>query len=263
MGEITLFPSAAAPARHARICRLRRALFSRSRKIHGAPGRIRTDGLPLTKRPQRSIEARDYRHPEHADKEQENTLGHLASTSFSNLGSESDFNGRMQSWVFALDAVFEDHEAFDHWPGRSASVARLSGQLSHSVSNRPIWLAEAADPVIARSPTTQRIAGSRHGLSASFTSSQSASRPNTDCRGKSTSGCRPFLPVLEFGVRVGPRIGQAERIIQLAIRQQAGVGGDRGAAALQQTTVEIGPQSALIRFTRPVPHHRPGWSPTS
>jgi hypothetical protein len=29
----------------------------------------------------------------------------------------------------------------------------------------------AADPVIARSPTTQRIAGSRHSLSASFTSS--------------------------------------------------------------------------------------------
>ena len=40
-----------------------------------------------------------------------------------------------------------------------------------SVSNRPIWLAEAADPVIARSPTTQRIAGSRHSRSASFTSS--------------------------------------------------------------------------------------------
>jgi len=33
------------------------------------------------------------------------------------------------------------------------------------------WLAEAAKPVIARSPTTQRIAGSRDSLSASFTSS--------------------------------------------------------------------------------------------
>jgi hypothetical protein len=37
-------------------------------------------------------------------------------------------------------------------------AARFSARLSHFVSKRPIWLAEAADPVIARSPTTQRIA---------------------------------------------------------------------------------------------------------
>jgi hypothetical protein len=36
------------------------------------------------------------------------------------------------------------------------------------------WLAEAADLVIARSPTTQRIAGSRHSQSASFTSSSNS-----------------------------------------------------------------------------------------
>jgi hypothetical protein len=58
-----------------------------------------------------------------------------------------------------------------HWPGRSASAARFSGRQSHFVSKRPIWLAEAAEPMVARSPTTQRIAGSRHSLSASFTSS--------------------------------------------------------------------------------------------
>ena len=46
-----------------------------------------------------------------------------------------------------------------HWPGRSARTARFAGWLSHFVSKRPIWLANAADPVIARSPTTQRIAG--------------------------------------------------------------------------------------------------------
>src|SRR5207302_1343349 len=43
-------------------------------------------------------------------------------------------------------------------PGRSASAARFSGRASHSASKRPIWLAEAAHPVIARSPTTHRIA---------------------------------------------------------------------------------------------------------
>jgi hypothetical protein len=58
-----------------------------------------------------------------------------------------------------------------HWPGSSASAARFSGRQSHFVSKRPIWLAEAATPVTARSPTTQRIAGSRHSRSASFTSS--------------------------------------------------------------------------------------------
>ena len=55
--------------------------------------------------------------------------------------------------------------------GRSARAARFSGRLSHSVSKRPIWLAETAEPWIARPPTTQRIAGSWLKRSASFTSS--------------------------------------------------------------------------------------------
>src|SRR3954454_3958446 len=55
--------------------------------------------------------------------------------------------------------------------GKSARATRFSGRHSHFVSKRPIWLVEAAKPVIARSPTTQRIAGSRHSRSASFTSS--------------------------------------------------------------------------------------------
>jgi len=45
-----------------------------------------------------------------------------------------------------------------HWPGRSARTAMFSSWLSHFVSKRPIWLANAADPVIAQSPATQRIA---------------------------------------------------------------------------------------------------------
>jgi hypothetical protein len=49
-----------------------------------------------------------------------------------------------------------------HRLGSSASAARFSGRLSHFVSKRPIWPAEAAEPAIARSPATQRIAGSPH-----------------------------------------------------------------------------------------------------
>ena len=41
-----------------------------------------------------------------------------------------------------------------HSAGRLARAARFSGQLSHFVSKRPIWLSEAAEPVITRSPTT-------------------------------------------------------------------------------------------------------------
>jgi hypothetical protein len=54
--------------------------------------------------------------------------------------------------------------------------------------------------------------------------------------------------------RIGRRVGQAQRVVQLVVRQQPGIGGDRGAAKLQhQLTVEIEPQSALIRFTRRSP----------
>ena len=59
----------------------------------------------------------------------------------------------------------------DPLAGQIGERGEVLRPASHFVSKRPIWLAEAADPVIARSPTTQRIAGSRHSRSASFTSS--------------------------------------------------------------------------------------------
>jgi hypothetical protein len=49
--------------------------------------------------------------------------------------------------------------------------AKVLGSAELLCLEAPIWLAEAADPVIARSPTTQRITGSRRSRSASFTSS--------------------------------------------------------------------------------------------
>jgi hypothetical protein len=42
--------------------------------------------------------------------------------------------------------------------------------------------------------------------------------------------------------RIGTRVGQAQRVIQLAIGQQPGIGGDRRATKLQQqATIEIEP----------------------
>ena len=55
-------------------------------------------------------------------------------------------------------------------------------------------------------------------------------------------------------------IGEPDRIIQLAIGQQPGIGGDRGTAKLQQqTTVEIEPQRFAGRFTHRVRHRQPDW----
>ena len=63
-----------------------------------------------------------------------------------------------------------------------------------------------------------------------------------------------------IGERIGTRLGQPDRIIQLAIGQQRGIGGDRGTAKLrQQTTVEIEPQRFAGRFTHRVRHRHPDW----
>jgi hypothetical protein len=60
------------------------------------------------------------------------------------------------------------------------------------------------------------------------------------------------------GQRFGTRIGQAQRVIQLAAGQQPPIRGDRRTAKLQQqTTIEIEPQSAFVGFTRRVPRCRP------
>ena len=58
----------------------------------------------------------------------------------------------------------------NRWVGRFATD-RLAGLRDAPGRGRKPWLAEAAIQSIARSPTTQRIAGSRHSRSASFTSS--------------------------------------------------------------------------------------------
>src|SRR3954452_19065175 len=104
-----------------------------------------------------------------------------------------------------------------HWPGRSISARRFSGRLNHFASKRPIWLAEAADPLIARSPTTQRIAGSWHSRLASLTSSYPASRPNTAWRNNPANLWRPFLTSttdsLEvFAVEGDGRLTGSERV---------------------------------------------------
>ena len=59
----------------------------------------------------------------------------------------------------------------------------------------------------------------------------------------------------DFRQRATGQVGQPERVIQLPVGQQAGVGGDAAAVELEpQATVEIDPQGRVIRFTRRVAH---------
>src|SRR3954447_22672191 len=95
-------------------------------------------------------------------------------------------------------------------PLRSVSAARFLASVITSVSKRPIWLVEAACPVTAAPPTTQRIAGSCASRSASFTSSYPAKRPNTDWRNCPTREWRPFAPV-RVSVRTSPAVSLRPR----------------------------------------------------
>src|SRR3954463_8596312 len=95
-------------------------------------------------------------------------------------------------------------------PLRSASAERLAAWVSTSVSNRPIWLVEAACSATARPPTTQRMAGSCPSRSASFTSSYPAKRPNTDWRNCPSRVWRPFAPV-RVSVRTSAAVSLRQR----------------------------------------------------
>jgi hypothetical protein len=66
----------------------------------------------------------------------------------------------------------------------------------------------------------------------------------------------PTVPARASINQILPRdLHQSEGIVQLAIGQQAGVGGDIGAVELElQSAVEIEPRSVQFRFTRWVRH---------
>ena len=75
------------------------------------------------------------------------------------------------------------------------------------------------------------------------------------------------MPAILAGARIGEhvttRVAQAHRVIQSAIGQQPGIGGDRGAAKLEhQPAVKIEPQPP-IRFTHWVRHRCLVRSPTT
>src|SRR5215472_266928 len=104
-----------------------------------------------------------------------------------------------------------------HLVRRAARAARFSGCVSHAVSNRPIWLAEAAVAWMARSPTTQRIAGSRRSRSASFHVLIAGEPPKHGLPQQTHQHMTTVLPSACVGEQVTRHGAEAEGIIKFAI----------------------------------------------
>ena len=101
-------------------------------------------------------------------------------------------------------------------------------------------------PEAALPPTIQRIAGSWRRRSASLTSSYPASRPNTDCRSKPDQRMAAIPAGACVGEHVARHRAETESVVEFAIGQQSGIGGDPRAMELKlQAAVEIEPERAI------------------
>ena len=130
-----------------------------------------------------------------------------------------------------------------HAPDRSASAARLASLVSHPVSKRPIWLVEAARrsrPVAIHHSAHRRIMGETFSVVHILIAGEAAEHRLAQQAGQQVTG---VLATAAFRQRRASQIGQPERIIQFAVGQQSGVGGDPAAVEFQlQAAVEIDPQ---------------------
>ena len=127
-----------------------------------------------------------------------------------------------------------------HWPERSASADRFFSAVSHRVSKRPIWLADAAHPKAAFPPTIQRIAGSWRSRSASLTSSYPASRPNDRLPQHADQRMPAVLAGAGVGEPLARHCAQAERVVEFSISEQTCIRRHNRTAKLErQSPVEI------------------------
>ena len=73
---------------------------------------------------------------------------------------------------------------------------------------------------------------------------------------KTDKGMPAIPPRARIGEDIARHGAQTEGIVQFAVRQQSGIGGDAGAVELQlHAAVEIEPEGAIACFTRRVRHH--------
>ena len=132
-------------------------------------------------------------------------------------------------------------------PDRSVSAARFASVASHSVSKRPIWLVEAAGRSMtlpADDGAHRRIAGEPLGIVDVFVAGEAAVDRLAQAGRAAGGGCSSHADLGEG--RCGHR-GQAEHIVQLAVGEQAAVGGDPGPVELElEAAVEGDPERRLL-----------------
>ena len=110
---------------------------------------------------------------------------------------------------------------------------------------------KAGDRPVAHHPAHRRVAAQPLGVVHVLVAGQPPEHRLAQQAGQPVAAVLAGAHVRQ---RIGTRVGQTQRVTQLAVSQQPGIGGDRGPAKLQQqTTVEIEPQTALLCFTRRVP----------
>ncbi len=122
---------------------------------------------------------------------------------------------------------------------------------SSSVSKRPIWLVEAAPRSTARPPTIQRIAGSRHKRSASFTSSVTAKVIKDGLPALPRHAVPSVLAGEAIREIIANHVGRSKGVIKFPIGKQTGIRGHLGAMKLQlHAEVKIDPKPP--RFDSPI-----------
>jgi hypothetical protein len=103
-------------------------------------------------------------------------------------------------------------------------------------------------------PAHRRIAAQPVGVVEVFISGKTAEHGLVQHAHQIMATVPARAPVNQVLVR---DVHQAKRVIEFAIGQQSGIGGNPGALKLKlEATVEIEPESIGIRFTRWMRHHR-------
>jgi len=125
---------------------------------------------------------------------------------------------------------------------------KLRLEASHLAGGRSL----SCDNLAADDPPHDRIGAEPVGIVHVVVATKTAKEGLAELPNKTVAS---FLPMTGVGEHVPGHVGQPESIIQFPLRQQPGVGSDRGSVELKlQPTVEIKTQSPASRFTR-LGHH--------
>jgi len=131
----------------------------------------------------------------------------------------------------------------------------LPSLVSHSVSKRPIWLADAACFVTADDPPHRGVARQTLGVVHVLITCKAAKHGLTQKPNKHVSRVLAATTVRQCCTG---ELRQAERIVQFAVRQKTRIGRDAGAVEFQlEAAVENEPRTIRFRFTCRVRHDCP------